>query len=587
MNNGNQPVFRAAMFLLWCFAGAAGRAAERVPAPFTQVLDTQTRLSSAAMADAAFGLASWKTVAEDVVDHKFVGDAVIANDKVTAVVQQVSGGIGLYARQRKLTEPCLTLMPLGAGGERAAKTKAVRILENTPSLVALEMEVEFSSGDVGALGLRLTTGQPIIELQPAGGVQEVAVTSLARFVVVPNFFGEDQVFEPTTVGFSEIPAENMLLQLSHTDVIGMTVWQGTHMIRPLEKESGSNSPCSGFRVIPAGGRGGGVPVPNRAKSGLWVAVLQGQDLWHATEILSRPADREVELLWSPPMDAKWRAAVVHPDSFTQCWLLEGPRSAAVGDSAPDGTCPCLFRSGRVVARISPQDPERTSSVAAPSGKLLFYPLDRSRSTPLTMMLPIDVLRNTVGVGPCQYLLQAEGLASSDDPTPAAVMEEVERLFGRRRDADASEEIQERLEQAVVHVGVVQARIEHYAAEVTRLQALVESQVHDASSTAPALSMMRAAFARLSPPLLEASTQTGAASSARASATALVGLIGTPNALEQVRQHGDVLRGIGAAQDRALANARHLCRVLRALAGNQIAPSLRDAIQSSVDAILAG
>ena len=89
------------------------------------------------------------------------------------------------------------------------------------------MEVEYPNGGSGAFGLCLTTGQPIVELQPARGVGEVAVISPAQFVVLPNFLGQDQVFQPATVEFAEIPADNMLLQLSHPDAIVMTVWQGT------------------------------------------------------------------------------------------------------------------------------------------------------------------------------------------------------------------------------------------------------------------------------------------------------------------------------------------------------------------------
>ena len=203
-----------------------------------------------------------------------------------------------------------------------------------------------------------------------------------------------------------------------------------------------------------------------------------------------------------------------------------------------------------------------------------------------MMLPIDVLRNTIGVGPCQYLLQAEGLFTDDDPTPAAVLDEVERLFSRRRDRQSSEEIQQRLEQAVAHIGAVQARLGHYATEVKRLQAIVDGQWQDtASQQSPALASMCEAFEHLSPVLFEASSRTDAVQRARSSATAIVGLIGKPNALDDVRQQGEVMRQIGAAQDRALANSRHLFRVLRALAQNQIAEPLRDSIQSSVDAIL--
>ena len=212
-------------------------------------------------------------------------------------------------------------------------------------------------------------------------------------------------------------------------------------------------------------------------------MLQGSGLWNATDLLPERSGSEFELRWSPPVDAKWRTGIVETNSFTHCSLLEGPRGKADGASASDSTSPCRFQAGKVVARVEPQEQVGTVPSAQPGRKLLIYPLDRSRTTPLTMLLPIDVLRNTLGVGPCQYLLQAEGLASDDDPTPAAVMDEVERLFSRRRDRQSSEEIQQRLEQAVGHIGAVQARLEHYAAGAKRLQAIVDAQLKANSAQA--------------------------------------------------------------------------------------------------------
>ena len=97
-------------------------------------------------------------------------------------------------------------------------------------------------------------------------------------------------------------------------------------------------------------------------------------------------------------------------------------------------------------------------------------MDRSQATPLTTFTPIDILRNTLGVGPCQYILQTEGLASDANPTPDNVMTWVEKQFSRKKEKKAADEIRERLAQMVEHVGQAQARIDQYRrmfAEVRR------------------------------------------------------------------------------------------------------------------------
>ena len=75
---------------------------------------------------------------------------------------------------------------------------------------------------------------------------------------------------------------------------------------------------------------------------------------------------------------------------------------------------------------------------------------------MTTFTPIDILRGTLGVGPCQYILQTEGLASDANPTPDNVMTWVEKQFSRKKEKKAADEIRERLAQMVEHVGQAQA-----------------------------------------------------------------------------------------------------------------------------------
>jgi hypothetical protein len=42
------------------------------------------------------------------------------------------------------------------------------------------------------------------------------------------------------------------------------------------------------------------------------------------------------------------------------------------------------------------------------GPVLLYPLNRLADTPVEWYTPVDIVRNTLGVGPCQYILDVEG-----------------------------------------------------------------------------------------------------------------------------------------------------------------------------------
>lgn len=84
------------------------------------------------------------------------------------------------------------------------------------------------------------------------------------------------------------------------------------------------------------------------------------------------------------------------------------------------------------------------AVAAVSPRLMVvYPVERTRTTPLTAFCLVDVMRNALGVGPCQYVLDAEGLGNSESPTPDVVTHWVEKQFEKKaakRDVDTIREL---------------------------------------------------------------------------------------------------------------------------------------------------
>jgi hypothetical protein len=41
---------------------------------------------------------------------------------------------------------------------------------------------------------------------------------------------------------------------------------------------------------------------------------------------------------------------------------------------------------------------------------VIYPMDRAETTPVEVLVPVDVVRQTLGVGPCEYILDKEGLS---------------------------------------------------------------------------------------------------------------------------------------------------------------------------------
>jgi len=210
-------------------------------------------------------------------------------------------------------------------------------------------------------------------------------------------------------------------------------------------------------------------------------------------------------------------------------------------------------------------------------------LDRSRETPLTALCPIDVMRNTLGVGPCQYILDVEGLPSEGNPTPDAVMAWVERQFERGKERQAADEIRSRLASVIEHAMCAEGRIRRYLACAREVAPRDSREVPaDVRSLCVTVKELETAAAGEPSDLKRLAELTETVTS----------LIGKPNAAAACRAAGGEMRRIGAAQDRALSKCRMLARWLvqqcRMWAARDPAAAERaNAIRARVEKVLQG
>jgi hypothetical protein len=197
-------------------------------------------------------------------------------------------------------------------------------------------------------------------------------------------------------------------------------------------------------------------------------------------------------------------------------------------------------------------PSPQQSAGDHQGPLVIYPLDRSVATPLTATCPTDVMRNTLGVGPCQYILACEGLASQGDPTPNSVMGWVEKQFEQKKEKKAADDIKERLNQMAQHIADARLRIERYAdfaGEMRKLLASKPDPFHAINDD-----LARFAGSGLAP---ESSPER-----ARQLAGEVADLLGQENPAAACRHLGEQLRSIGSIQDSTLAKCRMAVRRLK-------------------------
>ena len=489
-------------------------AAAEAPAPSCRLFDTGTRSMLIHPQQLAVRK-GWTAVAEGAGANAFVGDAVLMNDKVAVFVPRAGDGTffcytcGEGARWRVTFQP----RPFATGGV------ALKVVENTAGAVDLDVAGQGPSNEAVALRLRVTAGEPLVQVRPGPGLEKVQLLWAATHVVVPDFFGDDAVFPAEAAGRGRVglPAENVVLALQGASILAC-VWEASDVRADLSPSPHGDQPI-------------GI-VGCREGKRLWVACLDGPDLWQRLTVGDGERPLDVLRRFKPPFPAKWRASFVGEGGACDSVTFEQPPDAA---PVPDGW----------------------------RGPVIIYPIDRSRATPLTTLLPVDVLRATLGVGPCEYVLEAEGLGSGDaPPTPAAVTQWIERLVKRKRAAEAADEIRGRLAAMGTYLAAVRGRIDGYAAFGRLVRAACRAAANDPAAAADVAALV-AICDRLDRDVARGRAAMGTAEEA----TRLAGLLeatartvpATPDAIESCEKMGEALRGVGAAHEATLARCRMAAR----------------------------
>jgi hypothetical protein len=532
-------VLVAILGVLWLAAASAmGTEPE---GPSTVLFDTKVPLPPPA--EVALGSKSgWVTVPEDDLTHRFQGDAVAMNDRLTLVLGREGCSAIVYARTAAGAKEHVLLSPVAAAGHEPDRLASLRILENSPGAVMLAATFA-KSGRTCSATYRLAAGQMIVEVRPGQGTGRLLVREDAGYAAVPDFFGNDMAFDMLRLGQRRLllPAENFFLTLSERGNCHiMCVW-------PSRKQQAAVAAyvCQAVQAARAYFEIDAV----RDKS-IWVAVLDGDKLWHEQAVSAEDARQDLTLAWKPPFSAKWRADLVAEDGPALSWYFRKPLEA--GDSPPV----CCLEGDRAVVRLE-RDPRAAPSAWHYPAQLIVYPIDRERATPLTTFTPMDVLRNTLGVGPCQYILQTEGLGA--EVTPDSVMTWVEKQFRAKKEKKAATEIREQLDAMVAHVRLAQARVAEYGRLAGEIRDLCKSKADDPAA-APldqiAAGLQQTAAAQEKPP---------PADRAAALAAQVAALVGKPDALAECQKLGAAIRAVGAGQDAAMSNCRMAVRWLRASA----------------------
>jgi hypothetical protein len=566
--------------------------------PFMHLYDVPAEAADALSEHELAEKRGWTAVRGGDTAHRFQGCPVFMNDKIVAVLRSNTSDVDLYSRQTDRLRRCARLRPIGRDGT-AMKRTALAIRRNTPDGITLEVALE-SPGDAPChVAYEMTVGGAFLRTT-AKGAAHLRVHAPCRFAVMPDFFGDDIVVdaEAIPVGRAELPGENFLMHMLHGgEAIVMTVSASRETDIGVTLSEGAPRRIASSDIA-------------YGKPDIWVAILAGKGIWHERTVAPADAGKVLELDWRMPFPALWRVDWRAADGLADSWQmwLQHPEGKYVmlrwfGEDAGLGQdfgeefgprdwnkpgrkrwnpvlgsflYPCwVDRDGR--GYLQPLTERRyveRGEVCNFDGPAILYPLDRVREapfrTPIDRLTVVDLVRMTLGVGPCQYILDLEGQKRQAEGVATCYARDViNAIYKEGTQLQNGPVIERHLDAAIAFVRNVRERIDEYVAFGRRTAAYLREQKRLNPEQAPFCDDLLAINARLDE-FFESRkerihTPEYAEKVARDFRRELLTATG-PDAYEKCKARMKIITGIGGAQDGLVASCRMIVKTLRQWCG---------------------
>jgi hypothetical protein len=306
---------------------------------------------------------------------------------------------------------------------------------------------------------------------------------------------------------AELPSENFLLHmLGEGEAVAVAVWH------PAKDD---------VRITLSGQEKKRVIASSEihyAKGGkACLAVIEGPGTWHARDIAGGDAGKDIRLDWKAPYAAQWRVDWRRDDALTDSWdmLTQKPDGEYVkhgwyGQPESFGNVDWL-KPGRerwttVLGRfLYPcwvdkegaghlQPLERGVRFQGPA---IVYPINRLEETPLAEFTIVDVMRATLGVGPCEYILDIEGQKKTFEGRPTCASRTIlDGIYAKGQQKPKRDEVKKTLDEVHAFVRHIRGRIESYVVFGHDVRAYLEEEKKARPELAGILSEMQEVTRRI-------------------------------------------------------------------------------------------
>ena len=581
MNNVRLLVLSIAVAAGLVLTKPAVPAAPPADKPMIGLFDTRRPLSGIASHETLQNTQDWQRIPEDRLDHQFQGDAVLLSGRIAAVLRKAVPGAEVYSYSSKGWSRQAVLVPCGP--QRASKLSSVKPVANDGETVAIEAAFQAADGKPLGLACELRLHRTFLKTEPRGETSRLRVEAASRFGVIPDFYADDIILDAARIPASRahIPSENMFAELLGAgDVLAVNLWDGP----PQDVEitltgSGAERRIDGVEI-------------NYAKRGkAYLALLDFPGASYAGTLDNLPDRTEPiagyklpkpvkRLDWKMPFPAQWRVdfATEKDDAGL---VRSREMSAPYPYPVKDGKCQG-FRfikpsyawdwGGGTGTEMSGTPDKYPSWVdfegrgfarpLATSYAVLVYPFDRGRGTPLEAITLTDLVRQTLGVGPCQYVLDADRrMAQTPGIFTCGGTDMLKKMEGRMTQNRA--EAEKLLDDMLIFVTAYRRRVDQYIAFRRELLVYLETQQERHPDAKPLINRMKSLLEGIPAKVNQDFPKIVEQLNVEYRATLDSDDAAARKNREQL--HGR-FTGAGGAQDNILAKCHQVARLLRYQAG---------------------
>ncbi len=402
----------------------------------------------------------------------FKGDAVLSNHRIGLIVRQKDASVEIHAVQAAGSTPRSRLRLQTNAGAPAVSVERIALVENAKGSATLAATFKTATGVELSARFRIKRGDIAVQVEPGVGAGKLRVESPGRFVILPDFFADDITLDATKLplGSLDLPSENFVLHpTADGNAITMCVFENRQQdVKVTLAGQGADRQVTGSEI-------------GFEKKKIWVALMEATQIWHQHQLTAKDTDKVISLDWRMPFPAQWRVDFQRANDMTDSWemlLQDSGYSTYMKHSWLGGEDEVIAanreRWNTVLGTYSYPcwsdtqgrgylQPIRSKQLQF-AGPALIYPIHRVKQTPLDAFTVVDVMRNTLGVGPCEHILDLQAHKEEyKGRATCGVRDRLNPIYAAGDQKLRRAEVDKTLDDGLIFVKHIRGRINDYIA----------------------------------------------------------------------------------------------------------------------------